>query len=101
MMPRMIVTAIARTNRVRSSLRIFQIAYWQVNELVISRIVAISTNEYEVTPSVVTTGSTCRWNGSDVSGLIGGHWAALARMLKYAANSPPKNITSEVMNRSI
>ena len=44
-MPRAIVTAIARRNRVRSSLRIFQTAYWQENELRTSRIVAISTNE--------------------------------------------------------
>ena len=43
-MPRTTVTAIARRNAVRSSRRIAQTAYWQVNELRISRIVAGPTN---------------------------------------------------------
>ena len=43
-MPRTTVTVIARRNRVRSSRRIAQTAYWQVNELRISRIVAGPTN---------------------------------------------------------
>ncbi len=70
-MPRMTVTAIARTNRVRSSRRIIQTAYWQVTELRIRRMVAGPTK-----------GRIWSVNGWPVSGLIGGHWAAFARMLK-------------------
>src|SRR5436190_61510 len=90
MIPRITVIVIARRKRVRSSARICQTAYWQVTELRISRIVAGPTN-----------GRMASLNASPVSVLIGGHCGVFARTLKYAANNPPKNITSEVMNRSI
>ena len=66
-MPRMTVTLIARTKTVRSSRRIAHTAYWQVNELRISRIVAGPTNGRILSVSVNCSG---------------GHCAAFARMLK-------------------
>ena len=66
-MPRMTVTVIARRKTVRSSRRIAQTAYWQVNELRISRTVAGPTNGRILSVSVNCSG---------------GHWAAFARMLK-------------------
>src|SRR5689334_8056939 len=94
-MPRTRVIPIARTNCVRSSRRIAQTPIWQVTELVIRIAVRIAANH----------GSPWRLNRSASSGATvggwGGHGTVDARTLKYAANSPEKNITSEQMNRII
>ena len=65
--PSATVTVIARMNAVRSSRRIAQTANWQVNELMISRIVAGPTSGRILSVS---------WNSS------GGHCVAFARTLK-------------------
>src|SRR3990170_516498 len=67
-----------------------QTANWQVKDDRMRRTVAGPTS-----------GRIARWNCAPVSGFSGGHRAVLARTAKYAANSPAKNITSEVKNRSI
>ena len=59
-----------RMNPVRSPRRIAQTANWQVNELMIRRIVAADERQDREA------------NGSPVSGLTGGHCGAFARALK-------------------
>jgi hypothetical protein len=61
-------------------------AHWQVNELVIRMIVATRIRD---------RGLRIPWKTS------GGHGELLARVAKYAAKRPEKNMISEVMNRII
>src|SRR5215217_2549315 len=98
----MIVTDMLRMNVVRLSCLIPLTANWQVNDE-ITRMIVAGTMRFRAPDSVNSVNGLRRCSNS-----CGGHSCApvagltkFARMLKYAANSPAKNITSEVMNRSI
>ena len=90
-MPMRKVTAKLRMKAVRSPRRIAQTPNWQVNE----------RDDQEHRRRTDERQDLDMEGLAFVAGSIGGHCGAFARTLKYAANRPAKNMTSEVRNRSM